>query len=90
VDAMDSTQLERPVGTGQRQALFLRQPNELDRSPCSADYSSAFFFAAPFSVVVIRRQPFPPSSRSTCQAGKIVSPTVPATATAAGPPRATS
>jgi hypothetical protein len=33
VDAMDSAQLEQPVGTGQRQALFLRQPNQLDRSP---------------------------------------------------------
>jgi hypothetical protein len=44
---------------------------------CSADCSAGFFFATPFSVVVIRRQPFPPSSRSARQAAKTVSRTVP-------------
>ena len=44
---------------------------------CSADCSACFFFATSFSVAVIRRQPFPPNSRSTRQAGNIVSRTVP-------------
>jgi hypothetical protein len=55
--------LEQPVRAGQRQALFLRQPDQLSRG-LLLGRCSAFFFVTSFSVVVTRRQPFPPSSRS--------------------------
>jgi hypothetical protein len=67
--------LEQPVRPGQRQALFLGQPDQLDRSLLPAD-CSAFFLVTSSSVVITAT--FLAEHRSACQAGNTVKSTVPA------------